>query len=570
MQTLFTEKGWDLYFDNDIIPWQEHPRPLLRRDSFLNLCGWWDFSVANDGAPVRLSSDKIRVPFPPESVLSGVSQHFAEGASLIYERKVTLPPGFRKDIVLLHIDAADQHADVYINDEPVGSHDGGYSHFTLDISTCEDEFTLKIITYDDLMDSTEPYGKQRLKRGGMWYTPFSGLWQPVWIESVPKKYVKTLRIETDMEQAFIDTQDPSLNGTVTVVTPDGTEDYPLSSGKAVIFPDDPRLWSPDDPYLYQFTLHTDSGDTVCSYFAMRDISIRVISGIRRLLLNNKPYFFNGLLDQGYYCDGLCTPADPSLFDQDILTAKSLGFNTLRKHIKVESDLFYAACDRLGIIVFQDIVNNGKYSFLSDTLLPNIGFKEKKDFGPAPTPDETAVFLKRMDETVEQLISFPCIMYWTIFNEGWGQSDSREATSRLRALDPSRIIDSASGWFDQRAGDVKSVHIYNHTYHFEPDIRPVILSECGGYTYRVKDHVFNKKAYGYGRTANSSQLLERIKRLYLNEVQPVIAKGLCGAIYTQLSDVEDETNGVVTYDRKVVKLPSDEMCELFSGLVISPR
>ncbi len=568
MQTLFTDKGKELYDDTDRIPWQEHPRPLLRRDDFLNLCGWWDFSVYENGSLTDTGYDRIRVPFPPESPLSGVCRHFSEGASLIYERQVTLPEGFRKDVVLLHIDGADQHVTVYINGNEAGSHDGGYSHFTLDISDYGDSFTLRLVTSDDLRDTTEPYGKQRLKRGGMWYTPFSGIWQPVWIESVPEKYVKTLRVETDVEKASIDTKDPSFGGTIEVVTPDGPKEYPLSSGKAVICPDGPRLWSPDDPYLYHFTLRTDSGDTVHSYFALREISIRVVSGMRRLVLNGRPYFFNGLLDQGYYSDGLCTPASPSMYERDIQTARSLGFNTLRKHLKVEPDLFYSACDRLGMIVFQDMVNNGRYSFLSDTLLPNIGFREKKDFGPASTLEEMSVFLQRMEQTVEQLFSFPCILYWTIFNEGWGQFDSVSTGDRLRRLDPTRIIDAASGWFDKGGGDICSVHVYNHECHFIPDVRPIVLSECGGYIYSVKDHVCNTKPYGYGSTGSSEHLLQRIKKLYLEEVQPSISKGLCGAIYTQLSDVEDETNGIVTYDRKVVKLPADEMRGIFAGLVIS--
>ncbi len=568
MQTLFTDEGKKLMSDPDIIPWDVYPRPLLRRESFLNLCGWWDFSVYEKGS--RIDTEKrIRVPFPPEAVLSGIQRHFAEGAVLKYERQVTLPAGFRKDTVLLHIDGADQHAGVYINDEKAGEHSGGYEHFTLDISSYGDSFTLRIETVDDLRDHREPYGKQRVNRGGMWYTPFSGLWQPVWIESVTKQYIRSLTIETDMEQAVIDTGDASLNGTVTVHTPNGTLPAALTDGKAVIRPEDPRLWSPDDPYLYDFELKTDGGDEIRSYFALRKVSVEKVNETNRILLNGKPYFFHGLLDQGYFSDGICTPADPSLFEQDIITAKKMGFNTLRKHIKVESDIYYAACDRLGMIVFQDMINNGRYSFFRDTIFPNLGFKKKKDKRFHPNITTRTMFLKRMEETVRQLYSFPCILYWTIFNEGWGQFDSVSVCEKLRELDKTRIIDAASGWFDQITGDVYSVHVYNSPYLYMPDKRPVILSECGGYSYSVEGHIFNKdRIYGYGSVDSSRKLFDRIKRLYLSEIRPSIRKGLCGTIYTQLSDVEDEINGLVTYDRKTVKVPEDAM-QCLSEILIIP-
>ncbi len=568
MQTLFTDEGKKLVSDPEAIPWQEHPRPLLRRDKFLNLCGWWDFSVYEKGTKIDAGKDRIRVPFPPEAVLSGIERHFPEGASLVYERQVSLPPDFRKDTVLLHIDGADQHAKVFVNDELVGEHSGGYEHFTLDITSYGDSFSLKIETIDDLRDHTEPYGKQRIKRGGMWYTPFSGIWQPVWIESAAKKYIKSLTIDTDMEQAVIDTGDASINGTIKVTTPNGILPIPLSGGEAVIRPENPRLWSPEDPYLYDFLIITEDGDEIHSYFALRRISTGNINGTNRLLLNGKPYFFHGLLDQGYYSDGICTPADPSMFDQDIQFAKNLGFNTLRKHIKVEPDIYYAACDRLGMIVFQDMINNGRYSFFRDTIFPNLGFKKKKDKRFHLNKTTRSLFITRMEQTVRQLYSFPSILYWTIFNEGWGQFDSVSVCEKLRELDKSRIIDAASGWFDQFTGDVYSVHVYNSPYFYLPDKRPAILSECGGYSYSVPDHVFNKeRTYGYGSVNSSRELFGRIKRLYLSEIRPSIRKGLCGTIYTQLSDVEDEINGLITYDRKTVKVPEEAMQCLSEILVI---
>ena len=557
MENMYTVSGEELIKYKDRIPWEVHPRPLLRRDDFLNLCGWWDFSVYEHGSQIAAGGERIRVPFPPESALSGIKRHFSEGALLVYERAVALPEGFRKDRVLLHIDGADQHIEVYINGNFIGAHDGGYSHCTLDITAYGDSFRLRIEAKDDLRDPAEPYGKQKLKRGGMWYTPFSGLWQPVWIESVPERYVNELVISTDMVQAEIDTKDSSINGTIEVRTPEGEQSFSLEKGKALIRPESPRLWSPEDPYLYHFTLHTQGGDTLRSYFALRQISMGEVEGIKRILLNGRPYFFNGLLDQGYYSDGLSTPADPILYEQDILAARRLGFNTLRKHIKVEPDLYYAACDRLGMIVFQDMVNNGTYSFLLDTALPNVGFDKRRDHLMHWSRAGRLLFLRRMEETVNQLYSFPCILYWTIFNEGWGQFDSKNVCERFRKLDQSRIIDAASGWYDCGAGDVKSVHVYFKPYDFEPSERPVIVSECGGYTLNLSGHSYDKKKkYGYGTAASRIELYEKIKMLYREELLPAVSKGLCGVIYTQLSDVEEEINGLLTYDRKELKLPED--------------
>ncbi len=570
IQTLFTDEGKKLISDPEAIPWDVHPRPLLRRDKFINLCGWWDFSVYERDSKLNMDTTRIRVPFPPEAVLSGIERHFAEGARLIYERQVSLPADFRKNKVLLHIDGADQHAKVFVNDEQVGEHSGGYEHFTLDITSCGDSFSLRIETVDDLRDHKEPYGKQRIKRGGMWYTPFSGIWQPVWIESVTDKYIKSLTIDTDMEQAVIDTGDASLNGRVRVTTPNGILPVPLTGGKAVIRPEVPRLWSPEDPYLYNFEIKTEDGDEIHSYFALRQISVGEYNGKNRIFLNGNPYFFHGLLDQGYYSDGICTPADPSLFEQDILTAKRIGFNTLRKHIKVEPDVYYAACDRLGMIVFQDMINNGRYNFFRDTIFPNMGFRKKKDKRFHRNKSTRALFIKRMEETVKQLYSFPSILYWTIFNEGWGQFDSVSVCEKLREFDKSRIIDAASGWFDQFTGDVYSVHAYNSPYFYLPDKRPAILSECGGYSYSVEGHIFNdERTYGYGSVNGSRELYDRIKKLYLCEIRPSIRKGLCGAIYTQLSDVEDEINGLITYDRKKVKVPEDAM-QCLSEILVMPR
>lgn len=562
METLFTEKGEVLRDDPERIPWNEHPRPLLERETWLNLNGWWTFSVQSGGSTVDAGTGRIRVPFPPEAALSGVGRHFPEGATLQYEREVHLPEDLIIDPscrLILHIDAADQHARVLVDGNEVGRHDGGYEHFSFDITGVGRRFSLTVETTDDLTDLREPYGKQTMRRGGMWYTPFSGIWQSVWLECVPAVHVERISIRTDLKTAVIDTGDPAHQGEITLETPAGTERFELRGGHAEIRPSAPHHWTPEDPYLYPFRLKLQEGDEIRSYFALRTISIGEVNGVRRLLLNGQPYFFHALLDQGYWSDGICTPADPSAYEDDIRTAKALGFNTLRKHIRVEPDLFYRACDRLGIAVFQDMVNNGDYSFLRDTILPNLGFVRRDDRKLHPDPETRKRFLRRMEQTVEQLRSYPAILYWTIFNEGWGQFDSAMAYRRLKELDDTRIIDAASGWYDQGAGDVASIHVYNHPYRFEPYDKPVVLSECGGYSRVAEGHVFQPgKTYGYGAMKTDEALIERVEKLYRREILPRIPQGLSGSVYTQLSDVEDEVNGVITYDRRVVKLPAERM------------
>ncbi len=530
-------------------PWQAYPRPQMRRDSYVNLNGPWEFTVSqNTDLPIRYERT-ILVPFCPESQLSGIGEHFPEGSNLFYRRKLILPRGFQKSRVLLHIGAADQRAEVYVNRVSVGTHTGGYEAMCFDITDLlcrKNELVIRVT--DDLRDQSLPYGKQVLNRGGMWYTPVSGIWQSVWLESVPEYYVNRLDIQTSLTQATV-TVTPALDGTVTV---EG-RDYPLVGGRAVIAPDNPRLWTPETPNLYPFTL-TAGEDRIESYFALRTLEIKNIGDYPRLCLNGEPYFFHGLLDQGYWPDGLFTPAAPECYADDILAMKALGFNTLRKHIKVEPEQFYYDCDRLGMVVFQDMVNNGDYSFLRDTILPTFLRQRKSDELLHRDPKTRDAFLQAMEATVRQLKNHPSICYWTIFNEGWGQFDSTACYEKLRSLDSSRFIDSTSGWFRGSWSDVESLHIYFGLWHrMRPSQNPLVLSEFGGFTYSAPDHIFNPdKSYGYGTCKTPEELNSRIDALYRNRVIPAVKKGLCAAIYTQISDVEDEINGLLTYDRKVSK------------------
>ena len=542
-------------------PWTVYPRPQMRRDSYLNLNGEWKFWVDSD-CSAREYEGKIRVPFCPECALSGVKKHFEENSVLHYRRYFMLPDGFDRGKVLLHIGAADQVAQVYLNGEYLASHKGGYEAFCVDITAalkCEN--TLEIYVQDDLNDLSQPYGKQTLKRGGMWYTPVSGIWQTVWLESVPETYIQKLNIENKGASVTISTE-PVLDGKVIVK---GLGVFELKNGKVSITPENPHFWSPEDPYLYEFTVEAGE-DRVESYFALRTLEVKKIGNYQRLCLNGKPYFFHGLLDQGYWPDGLFTPASPKCYADDILAMKRLGFNTLRKHIKVEPEEFYYQCDKLGMIVFQDMVNNGNYDFIRDTALPTIGIQTLNDKNLHRDPATRDAFLRGMEATVNQLKNHPCILYWTIFNEGWGQFDSDNVYHHLKAMDDTRWIDSTSGWFRRKETDVDSRHVYFKPIRLKAGEKPLVLSEFGGYSYKPEGHVFNtEKTFGYRKYTDADQFAAAVEELYYEQVLPAVKTGLCAAIYTQVSDVEDETNGLLSYDRKVEKLTPARMLPIVEAL-----
>jgi beta-galactosidase/beta-glucuronidase len=553
---LMTERGEELLSSRQT-PWAIYPRPQMRRDSFLNLNGDWEFSVNYE------SQGKIRIPFCPESKLSAIGKHYEEDSLLSYTRTFALPEDFKRGRVLLHIGAADQRADVFLNGKPVGSHKGGYESFSLDITDalCK-ENRLTIFCQDNLEQQEYPYGKQTLNRGGMWYTPVSGIWQTVWLESVPETHIQKLNIKNHGYSVTISIE-PKLEGKVTIPC---LGEFTLTDGSVTITPEHPNLWSPENPNLYDFSIETGE-DRVESYFAIRSLEIKKVGEYPRLCLNGKPYFFHGLLDQGYWPDGIFTPAKPECYADDILAMKRLGFNTLRKHIKVEPEEFYYQCDKLGMIVFQDMVNNGDYNFFRDTALPTVGIQKLNDRKMHSNSTSRKMFLDGMEATVNQLKNHPCICYWTIFNEGWGQFDSDNVFEAFKKLDDTRFIDSTSGWFRRKKTDVDSRHVYFRKVKLKGDGKmPLVLSEFGGKTYRTDGHVFNPdKTYGYGGCDSLEKLNEAIAKLYLEEVLPCVKNGLCAAIYTQVSDVEDEINGILTYDRKVEKLTPKTMLPIAEAL-----
>ena len=551
-RTVQLETPW---MDQPEIPWNEYPRPQLKRNSFLCLNGKWELKCNGE------SWGDILVPYPPESALSGVGRRVEPGDLLTYERSFTLPEGFRKDRVILHLGAVDQLCRVFVNDQEVGTHEGGYLPFSWDITDVLQEVnTLRVEVRDDL-DHDLPYGKQRVDRGGMWYTPVSGIWQTVWAESVPEHYVQALKITQTMDSATIEI----TGGSGEMYINCGGRRYAVTGNAVTIRPENPRRWTPEDPYLYEFTLITPE-ERVESYFALRTIDRRQVGEYSRLCLNGEPYFFHGLLDQGYYPDGIFLPGSPEGFTWDVAKMKELGFNTLRKHIKVEPERFYYDCDRLGMVVFQDLVNSGGYYYVRDTVLPTVGFK-KHSMHPAPTERRAEFFKAHARGIIDHLHNHPCVLFYTLFNEGWGQHDTQNLYELMKQWEPNRIWNASSGWFKESDSDVQSEHIYFGELKMTANQgKPLTLTEFGGYSWPVEGHRFNlDEEYGYQKYTNSADLQAALTRLYREDIIPQVATGLCAAILTQVSDVEDETNGLVTYDRQVVKVDAAEMSAIGEAL-----
>ena len=558
----------------------EYPRPQMRRDSYLNLNGRWEYAITDSDEPPRCWDGTILVPFSPESALSGVGRTLRPGQTLWYRREVTVPQGFipRDGRLLLHFGAVDQEAAVYLNGVLLGRHMGGYNAFTLDATDALGPTnTLVVRVHDDTDAGFHSRGKQKTRRGGIWYTPQSGIWQTVWMEAVPRRYIEGLHIVPLFDRSAVEVTVRCAQPLQCEATVDGRT-VPFTSGEPARIPmPDFRAWSPEDPFLYDLTV-TLGEDRVESYFGMRKVEVRADrGGVKRLFLNGEPYFHSGLLDQGYWPDGLYTaPSDEALIF-DIQTAKSMGFNLLRKHIKVEPMRWYYHCDRLGMLVWQDMPSGGgKYRFSTITLplITGIHRRDNRYRAFARTSSQgRAEYMDELEEMVLQLFNAPSVALWVPFNEGWGQFDSTFVMERLRLLDPTRPVDPASGWHDQGAGDLRSLHVYFKPFRFRRDRRgrALALSEFGGYNLRVDGHCFNQKDYGYRRLPDAAALWRDFARLYEREVLPAVPRGLCAAVYTQLSDVEDELNGLMTYDRRVVKLDADDVRELNERLKeASPR
>lgn len=547
--------------------WNIYPRPTLVRDSFISLNGEWDFSVSRSQDLPNSYTEKITVPYPPQSKLSGVGRILDTEDIVYYRRTFKAPSHQAGERVILHFGAVDNEALVFINGKVLGEHLGGYLPFSFDITEHlreDNELTVKVI---DRLDHDYPYGKQRTDRGGMWYTPTSGIWQTVWLEVVPCVYIERIKTDTDDRSARIKLFCNAQRISAELIDDGG--DISVEGNEITVRPKDPKSWSPEDPYLYRIRITADL-DTVESYFALRRIEIKDVNGIARICLNGEPYYFHALLDQGYFEDGIFLPGSPEGYTNDIELAKSFGFNTLRKHIKIEPEHFYYECDRLGIIVFQDFVNNSDYSFFRDTALPTIGFKRINDKRLKRSERAKEIFISHSKATVEHLYNHPSICLWTIFNEGWGQFDADRLYKTVKEWDDSRVIDATSGWFRQKESDVLSLHIYFKKAKLpKRSSRPMILSEFGGYCYAVKGHLFDEeKSYGYRNCKTLERYRSDFSELYREQIIPLIEQGLCASVYTQLCDVEEEINGIVTYDRKVAKLDREEALEISKKLKIT--
>lgn len=547
---------------------QEYPRPQLKRDSYLNLNGEWDYAISDSPDFPREFEGRILVPFSPESELSGVCRSLEPGEFLWYRLMTTLPDGFNRGRLLLNFGAVDQMCTVWVNGQEIMSHNGGYTPFSMDITKAvKDERLIILIRVQDFGElSPGSRGKQKQKRGGIWYTPQSGIWQTVWLESVPESYIRGLRILPHFDEQQVELWVAGEGQCHAVIDGEG---FDFTAGApAVLKLKELRPWTPETPYLYSLKL-TLGEDEVESYFAMRKFSVDMDKeGRRRLFLNNEPYFHNGLLDQGYWSDGLLTaPSDDALIF-DIRLAKDMGYNMLRKHIKLEPLRWYYHCDRLGMLVWQDMPNGGgKYNPLvvSAPLVTGIHIKDDNHslFGRKDEKGRKQ-YLAELREMINALYNCPCVAMWVPFNEGWGQFDAKKVCNFIWKMDQSRTIDHASGWHDQKFGEIKSWHVYFKKYHFTPDDynRAVVLSEFGGYNHRVEGHCYNKKDFGYKRFDSVNSYMFALRDLYKGEIVPAWEEGLSAAVYTQLSDVEDELNGLVTYDRRKVKIAP----ELMRGIV----
>lgn len=572
MERLTTPFGEKL---NKDLPLNEYPRPQMERDSFLNLNGRWEYAICPKKDGFGGYQGEIIVPFSPESILSGVERTVTDDDVLYYRRKFDFVK--ENDRAILHFGAVDYLCEVILNGVSVGKNRGGYYPFEFDVTDAikEGENVIEVIVTDPTEKGTQARGKQTTARGGIWYTPQSGIWQTVWIEQVADNYIRRIKITPDIDKDELSVElffsGETVSATITVLD-EGKEKTSVvcEDGKAVMKLDGYELWSPENPRLYDLTVKAGK-DEIKSYFGMRKFGIgKDEKGVSRLMLNNKPYFHNGLLDQGYWSDGLYTAPSDEAFVFDIETMKKMGFNMLRKHIKIEPLKWYYHCDRLGMLVWQDMISGGGiYNPAATMIVPACNMALGTKVFMKDDTEKNYKFFSREDEAgrkeyyedsvrmVEELYNVVSLAVWVPFNEGWGQFDAVKAFEFYRKLDPTRSIDHASGWHDQGVGDFNSFHIYFTPFWFpkydKNDERPIILSEFGGYSLKVPGHMFNKeKFFGYRKYYEQKKFDAALAKLMGGRIKKAIKRGLSATVYTEVSDVEDECNGLLSYDRRVVK------------------
>ena len=559
------------------------------RSRWLNLNGLWDYAIVPRGEKsIKDFDGKILVPFPVESLLSGVARTLKPNQSLWYRRFFELPGSWQDERVMLHFGAVDWLTEVMLNGQIVGEHRGGFCPFSFELTALLRRGTNELVVkvWDPTGAGGEQRGKQSLKPGFIFYNAVSGIWQTVWLEPLPAACIKGIRLIPDLKNQSL-LIIPELNNTgsdykIEASAYDGENKIAVSSVKKgenlSLKINNPRLWSPDNPYLYDLKLKLTANGTVdqCdSYFGMREFSIGADSkGIKRLLLNGKPLFQHGPLDQGYWPDGLYTAPTEEALLYDLNLTKSYGFNMIRKHLKIEPARWYYHCDRIGLIVWQDMPGGGSgFKPLYNLILPTL-FPEKKvpdkhyRLAGRSDPANREFFRLELKEMVDALYNFPCIGMWVIFNEGWGQFDAAHFFDWLKEYDSSRYLDHASGWFDQGVGQLNSRHIYMGKLKVSGDLkeRAYIISEYGGYALPVNGHLWAENGRHFGQKKFSSRRLlnTALENLMADQLNRLKDEGLSGAVYTQLSDVENELSGLVTYDRKVIKVDTDILKSIKGG------
>ena len=566
-------KTYELSTDYKFEGLLEYPRPQLQRKSYINLNGQWDYRIINGKGQV-CSSGSILVPFSPETKLSGTDMHILlPEETLEYTKVFEIDKVKKSKHLLLHFGAVDQVAHVSLNGINLGSHEGGFTAFTFDITDYvvegNNELKVKVRDYTDRIGYAR--GKQSIEPSGMWYTAQSGIWQTVWMEWVPDAFVTDLKINPDIDgnklNMIIKVSEMKGHLDISSSNQDLIKEYRVNNIKddklyVTIELNQYQLWSPEDPVLYFLNISYGK-DSFSTYFAMRHFGVaRDEKGIPRLTLNHKPYFMNGILDQGYYPESLMTPPSDAAMINDIETIKSLGFNMIRKHCKIEPMRWYFHCDRLGMIVWQDIVNGGtKYDMNMICNIPTVvrPFGNAKDknrlflrFTGRNTEKSKEVWFKECKEMMHQLYNVPSLGQWCLFNEGWGQFDATGCLYFAKEIDDTRPIDAASGWFHEGCGDVFSEHVYFEELKVKRNRRPYVISEYGGYSLKVGTHVKRDAVYGYKKYQQQHELQNAYDEL-MAKIKSLQEEGLSAAVFTQATDIEDEVNGLMTYDRKVQKL-----------------